>query len=395
MENNRKKALIVASVASMIDLFNRENISILRDLGYDIEVAANFDNGSITDQNRVNAFEGELKADGIKVFNVRIPRKISDIGNIIKSYRALKKIVDAGRYDLVHCQSPIGGVLCRKACKRARKEGTKVVYEAHGFHFFKGASKVAWILYYPIEKHYSRYTDVLLTMNSEDFGNAGSMKAGKVVNISGIGIHTNEISSRKPDREALRRELGFGKDDFILLSVGQLSKRKNHEVVIEALAKIPDKRIKYLIVGFGELEADLKQRAGKMQLEDRVVFSGFRNDVWDIVHVADGFVFPSRQEGLPVSLMEAMTAGLPVVCSRIRGNVDLIEDGKGGFLCGYDNADQFADRLRQISDDSPDGMELRKKMGTVNMETMNRFDVSVVRKQLEEVYREVTAEKGE
>lgn len=394
MENNHKKALIVASVASMIDLFNRELIWFLKEEGYEIDVASNFSNGSITSRDRVDSFAEELKADGIGVFNVPITRKVTDVGNIIKSYREMRKIVNAGHYDIVHCQSPIGGVICRKACKKVRKSGTKVIYEAHGFHFFKGASKTAWLIYYPIEKHYSRYTDVILTMNEEDYARAQSFHAGKIMNISGIGIHTEKIRNRQTDRTALRKEFGFGEDDFVFLSAGQISERKNHRTVIEAMSLIPDTKVKYLIVGFGELEDELKELAGKLMLRDRVIFAGYRDDVWDIVHAVDGFVFPSKQEGLPVALMEAMSVGLPVVCSRIRGNTDLIKDGEGGFLCDAENSRQFAEKMRLISGEGPETDELRKKMGFVNMETMNRFDVSVVRKQLKEIYGYVTTEKG-
>ena len=168
----KKKALMTASVASMIDLFNMDNIRILQQLGYEVHVASNFKFGSITSQERVDAFRKELKEAGIRVCHIPIPRSIGDIKNIVCSYRQMKRLLEKERYAIVHTQSPIGGVVTRLAAGRIRKHGGKVIYTAHGFHFFKGALKKNWMLFYPIEKFLSRYTDVLITINQEDYQRA-------------------------------------------------------------------------------------------------------------------------------------------------------------------------------------------------------------------------------
>ena len=263
----RKRALQLASVASMIDLFNADNIKILHLLGYKVDVATNFKEGSITSQARVNEYRNELKEQGIETYQIPIPRSIKKITNIIMSYKLVKKIVEENEYHIVHCHSPIGGVICRLACRKIRKKcGTKVIYTAHGFHFFEGASKGAWLLYYPIEKWCSRYTDVLITINQEDLNNAKKMNAVKVEYVPGIGVHTEEIRNLVVDKKAIRLGFGFSDDDFVFMSTGQVSVRKNHELVIKALSKLKDDKIKYLIVGFGEEEERLKKMVQELQL---------------------------------------------------------------------------------------------------------------------------------
>ena len=376
-----KKALQLASVASMIDLFNTDNIRILHSLGFVVDVAANFEEGSITSQERVDEYCEELKKQGISVFQVPIPRSISKISNILRSYKIVKKLVEQNHYQIVHCHSPIGGVICRLACRKARKNyGTKVIYTAHGFHFFKGASKTAWMIYYPIEKWCSKYTDVLITINQEDYQNAKKMRAGKVVYIPGIGVNSEEIRNTIVDRNVIRKEFGFSDTDFVFMSTGQISIRKNHELVIRALSKISDEKVKYLIVGFGEEEERLKRIVMDLQLNERVVFAGYRGDVKELLHAVDAFAFPSLQEGLPVALMEAMAAGLPVVASRIRGNVDLIEDGKGGFLYNSDDIDGFAQGMQRIYTNDISNMR------NTNINTIKGFDTNNVNMKMTELY---------
>ena len=376
----QKKALQLASVASMIDLFNADNIKILRSLGYSVDVATNFEEGSITSQARVDEYRNELNQQGVRTFQIPIPRSIKKIGNILKSYKMVKSLVEKENYQIVHCHSPIGGVICRLACRNARKSGTKVIYTAHGFHFFKGASKAAWLIYYPIEKWCSKYTDVLISINQEDYNNAKKMKAKCVEYVPGIGIHTEEIANTVVNRKAMRASFGFTDNDFVFMSTGQISVRKNHEVIIRAFAKIQNESVKYLIVGFGEEQERLKRLVDELGLKNRVVFAGYRKNVKEILHAVDAFVFPSLQEGLPVALMEAMAAGLPVVCSKIRGNTDLIENGKGGYLYDCYDVDGFADGMKKIVSGEI------SEMGIINQNTMQMFDVKRVCEKMTELY---------
>lgn len=376
------KALMLASVASMLDLFNTDNIRILRELGYDVDVAANFQEGSITSQERVNEYKCELEKSGIGVSDVPIPRSIFHVGEIINSYKIVKTLVKENHYQIVHCHSPIGGVVARLACRKARKNGTKVIYTGHGLHFFKGAPLINWILFYPIERICSTMTDVLIAINQEDFNREKSWNTCRVEYVPGIGVDTVAFQQITIDKKSIRNELGLAENDFVFMSTGQISVRKNHEVIIRALASISDERIKYLIVGFGELGQKLKHLTEELGLGNRVIFAGYRGDVKQLLHAVDAFAFPSLQEGLPVALMEAMTVGLPVVCSRIRGNVDLVENGKGGYLYDARDVEGFAEGMQRIVKE--DGAE---RMGMINQDTMKRFDKSVVSKCMAKIYK--------
>lgn len=378
------RMLMLASVASMIDLFNMENIRILQNLGCKVDVSSNFQNGSITSQERVNEFKTELENMGIEVIDTPIPRSIFSIKSTIDSYRMVKKLVEERHYRIVHCHSPIGGVVARLACRNARKKGTKVVYTGHGLHFFKGAPFKNWLIFYPIERLCAKMTDVLIAINQEDYQRERSWDCCQVEYVPGIGVNTVEFQKPFTDREKMRVEFGFTDEDFVFMSTGQISVRKNHEVVIRALAKVKNPHVKYLIVGFGELQDKLCALVDELGVNERVVFAGYRGDVRNLLHVVDGFAFPSLQEGLPVALMEAMAAGLPVVCSRIRGNVDLIQDGKGGFIYDCRDVDGFAEGLTKIAQG-----ESVTRMGEINMETMKKFDTSVVNKKMNTLYKEL------
>ena len=380
-----KKALMMASVASMIDLFNMDNIKILKDMGFEVHVACNFEFGSITSQERVNEFRNELESSGIKTFHLPVPRSIYAVKNIIKSYKLMKSLCKENNYDLVHCHSPIGGVVARLACKKARIKGTKVIYTAHGFHFFKGASIKNWLIFYPIERRCARYTDCLITINKEDYEVAKKFNNTNVKYVPGIGMHTDEIKNVKIDRRAKRSRFGFNDDDFVLISVGQLSKRKNQELIIKALANVSNSHVKYLICGFGELEEHLRNLALRLNLEDKVIFAGYRRDVKELLYAADCFVFPSLQEGLPAALMEAMAAGLPVICSNIRGNVDLITNGKGGYLVDCNDDNGFAKSIDKLVQN----ITLKENMSEYNKKYIMQFDIDKVNEYMQKVYLEV------
>jgi UDP-glucose 4-epimerase len=377
-----KKALMLASVASMIELFNEDNINILLDLGYQVDVACNFEEGSITSQERVDKYKKKLEERGIGTYQIPIPRSISRVKEIVSSYQVTKKLVDNNDYQIVHCHSPIGSVICRLACRDARKKGTKVIYTAHGFHFFNGASKKAWAVYYPVEKECSRLTDVLITINQEDYKRAQEFHSEKVEYVPGIGVHTKEFQNTVIDRRAKREEFGFEDNDFIFMSTGQLSVRKNHEVIIRALAELKNPNVKYLIAGFGEEEDKLKKLVMDLGISSQVVFAGYRSDVKELLHAVDGFAFPSLQEGLPVALMEAMSVGLPIVCSKIRGNEDLVVDGVGGFLVDPHDIEGFKKGMEQIVSG------VSKKIGAANIETMKKFDIEAVNVKMEKIYME-------
>ncbi|MBO1096420.1 glycosyltransferase family 4 protein [Enterococcus casseliflavus] len=380
-----RKVLMVASVASMIDLFNMNNIKILQDMGYSVEVACNFQEGSITSQERINNFKEELESKNIKYYDIPIPRSIVKIKKITESYLKLKKIINDNKYELIHCHSPIGSVISRICAIRFRKKGLKVIYTAHGFHFYKGASIEKWLIYYPIEKILSYFTDCIITINQEDYNfSQNKMNAQNVAYIPGIGIDVKKIWSYSiPNRD----------EKFTLISVGQLSQRKNHQVVIESLALLKERlnidSIQYLICGLGELDSDLKMLVENLGISQNVVFLGFQENVIDYLKSADCFIFPSLQEGLPVSLMEAMAVPLPVICSKIRGNVDLIDNNKGGILVQPNDIKRISEAIEYMYANE----NIREEFRKYNYEKVKLFDTSIVNEKMFELYSFILKER--
>lgn len=370
-----KKVLFVAHVVKRhFMLFHIPYIKWFKDNGYETHVCAR------------NDYENKEECNipyCDKYYDLPFERSPFNSNNLV-AYKKLKKIIDSNEYDIIHCHTPVGGVLTRLAAKDARKNGTKVIYTAHGFHFFKRAPIVNWILFYPVERFCARYTDVLITINKEDYDRAKkSFKANKVVYVPGVGVDTKKFNDLNVDRNEKRKELGIVENQIVLLSVGELSKRKNHEVIINALAKLNNSNIVYLICGQGELDKYLMNKAKELNVN--VKFLGFRKDISEIFLASDVFVFPSLQEGLPVALMEAMAAGLPVVCSKIRGNTDLIEDCRGGLLNPIDNIDCFKNSIQKIINDT----ELRKEMCVRNIEKIREYDIDIIKKDMEKIYKDL------
>lgn len=371
-----KKVLFVATVVKThIMEFHIPYLKMFKEMGWETAVAARNDY--------------ENPADCVipycdTYYNVPFERNPLKPGNL-KAYKELKHIIDEGEYDIIHCHTPVGAMLTRLAAKQARKQGTKVFYTAHGFHFYKGAPVINWILYYPVEKWLSRYTDVLITINKEDYERAKTFKAGKVCYVPGVGIDLKKFNAGYVNKEQKRKEIGVSADDFVLLSVGELIPRKNHEVVIRALSVLKqlDKlnHIEYVICGRGSYEADLRKLAEGLDVADHVHFLGYRNDISEICNCADLFVFMSHQEGLPVALMEAMACGLPAVCSNIRGNTDLIEDGVTGLLAN-NTPEEVAQSISKMKSDTA----LRNRVASAALQKIKQFDLSSVEDEMSKIY---------
>ena len=298
----------------------------------------------------------------------------------IQCYKKLKAIIDEGDFSIVHCHTPVGGVLGRLAARKARKNGTRVIYTAHGFHFYKGAHIKYWLLFYPIEKLCSHFTDVLITINKEDYALAQKkMKAKCVKYVPGVGVDLNKFCKSAIDKSAKRKELGIQEDSLVLLSVGELIHRKNHITSIQAVA---DMDAYYLIAGEGELRQRLQISIDRMANKDRIKLLGYRSDVADLYKAADIFVFSSYQEGLPVAVMEAMASGLPCVVSQVRGNTDLLENAEGGFLCNPQDVSEFAAKLNILATDT----ELRERMGRNNLTAIQKFSIETVLREMRKIY---------
>ncbi len=379
-----KKALVYASVASMIQQFNMDNIRILLSMGYEVHVACNMEQGSTIPQEKILSLKQELDAMRVKIHHIPIPRKITALKLIWKSYKITKKLLDEQNYALVHCHSPIGSIICRLANLKSKNyKTTRMIYTAHGFHFFKGGPLTSWFLFYPIEKHLSRYTDTLITINNEDYELArNKFKAQNVVKVPGVGVDTQKYQSASIDRDEFRKELGLQNTDILILSVGELCDRKNHAVIIHALHQLKNPQIHYAIVGKGALATQLEKLIRELNMQQQVILLGFRADIPNLCKAADLFAFPSKREGLGLAAIEAMAAGLPIITSNINGINDYSIDGVTGYSCSPNDVDAFAISIQRCISDSL----WLDKVGEENIERAKKYDITNVNEIMKEIY---------
>lgn len=384
-----EKVLILASIAPMIESFNVPNINLLQDEGYEVHVLANFKDDNKEANERNQHFRNQLEQQGVKVFDVAINRNPFKITNY-PAYRKIKQIIDCENYAFIHCHSPIGGVLTRLAARESRKRQTKVVYTAHGFHFFKDAPLKNWMMYYTVEKWLSRYTDCLITINEEDYRTAldKKFKAKKIEKISGVGINKNKFKPIDSNLKNQRRNLlGYNKEDFLLIYVGELSKRKNQKLAINMM-KIVSKKIpksKLLLVGEGELREQYAQQIKDLQLENHVFLLGYRTDVNQLMSIADIVISTSTQEGLPVNLLEAMGTGLPIIATDCRGNRDLIHHGENGYLVDLNDSERLAAYVDNLYYSS----KMRNDFGLKSLDYIDAYSVERVMSQMTQIYQKV------
>ena len=319
--------------------------------------------------------------DGVHYFNQNVYRSIFSIKDNWKAYKNINAIIKKYNIDIIHCNSPIGGLLGR-ICGRKNKVKT-VIYTAHGFHFYKGNSAIKNLIFKKIEKHLARYTNAIIVMNNEDYENAKKFKlknGGKVYKINGIGVNSKEIDNIKVDIKKKKQELGVRDDEFVIVSSGDLIKRKNHSAAIDVVLKLEGINYKYLICGNGPEYDVLKNKIEKNNKKDAIRLLGFRSDVKEILKIADLFLFTSLQEGLPRSLMEAMSAGLPCVVSNVRGNNDLIRNKLGGFCCNSVN--DYEKAIKYIHNNK----NVKNKMSKYNKNIIKQYDIEVVTGQMKQIY---------
>ena len=382
------RILYVATVVKThIMEFHIPYLKMLKDEGWETAVAAKNDYEDPSDCNIPYCDH---------YYDIPIERNPFRLSNI-RAYSQLRKIINAGGYDIIHCHTPMGAALTRLAAGKARKNGTRVFYTAHGFHFYKGAPLINWLVYYPVERLLAHRTDVLITINKEDYERAKKFKAGRVEYVPGVGVDTEKFNPHAADRNRKRAELGLNDDDFVILTVGELTANKNHEIVLEALKTIKDGfdqdckpeessslgDIKYLICGSGSMRSRLEEQTENLGIRDQVVFLGYRDDINEICCASDMFVFMSKREGLPIAVMEAMASGLPVICSRIRGNIDLVRSEENGLL-----AEKEPQELARAIDIIMNSCDFRNKLRKKALEDARQFDVCVILPKMMDLYKD-------
>lgn len=376
--NNKKKVLFTATVTKHILSFHIPYLKLFHDMDYEVHVASN------------GKEEIPYCDKHIDISFERSPFKMSNF----RAYGDLKNIIDSNKYEIVHSHTPVGGVITRLAARKARENyKTLSTYTAHGFHFYKGAPIKNWLLYYPIEKWLSNYTDTLITINQEDYDTVISknFKSKKIVLVNGVGINLEKFQPQTEYKKlSLREEYGYDKDEFILIYAGELSYRKHQDLIIDAAAKLKDRipKLKILLVGSGDLEEKYKKHIEDLDVGDEVKLLGFRKDIDNLMNIADLAVSASRQEGLPVNVMEAMATGLPLVVTDCRGNRDLVKNNENGYVVGIDDANAFANKVEELYKSE----EKREKFSKESLDNIKKYSLENVLNEMGSIYSSISNE---
>ena len=372
------KILFISNITNKITNFAIPSICASEKLNIEFHHAANWSNVS---EKLINEQEEQY---GIKIHQIDFERNPFKLKNY-NAYKQLIKLMKENNFDIVHCNTPIGGILGRICAKQMKVP--KVIYTAHGFHFYEGAPKINNIIYKSVERYLSKLTNCIITITKEDYKNALEFKkVNKDLNVfyvPGVGINRDEIINVRPNRKAICKELGISEDSFFIISAGELNKNKNQKIVIEAISNIDkNENIHYLVCGLGANENGLKKLAFEKGLKDNIHFLGYRNDIVKLMKSCDVFVMSSYREGLSRAIMEAMTSGLPIIASNIRGNVDLVNENNGGWLCTLDNSDEF-----KVAIEKSMNKDLQEKMGNYNINYSEKFDVTNIEKKIYSIYK--------
>lgn len=375
-----KKVLIVTALGGFIRSFLESDIRTLQEMGYEVHCAANPNHPGA---GKILEYFEEIN---VKFYPAHFSSNSPISKETLVAYKEIKQILKENKYDMVHVHTPIAGVITKLAARKSRKKGCKVVYTTHGFFFHRGSSKKSWLIYYNIEKLFSRITDMIITINKEDYNAAKTMKCDQVRYINGVGVNTQRIIDVEVDKSEYRKKLGIEDDEIMVVSIGELSDRKNHQVIVQALAKLRDPKYVYVICGNDMNAAGTSNRLKEMAKEKNVNLKllGLRDDVPQICKCADIGAIPSNREGLGLAGIELMTAGVPLVASNVQGILDYMEDGKTGYLYNPYDADGFAEGIKKLTDRT-----LRESMKEACIKKAKEFDKEISVKQMKEIYKEV------
>lgn len=382
-----KTVLIITHVSGFLLKFEADNVRLLQELGYTVHFASN--------KNEVGyPFEQEeLNELGVVFHHIDIARSPYMFQMNKKALNQLVTIINEEQIELIHCHTPVGGMLGRLAAIHPKtRTRPKVIYTAHGFHFFKGAPIINNTAYYCVEKILARFTDVLVVINEEDYRRASSMKlrkGGKVYKIPGVGVNTSvfkPVSSQTKIR--LREENGVPKEAFLVISVGELNQNKNHRVALLAMKKLKNrKNVYYGICGDGFYYEDIKKYIEKLNISDRVFVWGYKRNIVDYYAMADATLFPSRREGLGMAGIESLAMGVPVLASDNRGTREYMVDNENGFVFPYDDVEGFKsgiDKLLSMTEEELEDMKVKC------VESISRFRKEYVHIVMKEIYGTLT-----
>lgn len=367
-----KKILYITTVSRTINAFLVPHIQMLRNQGHIVDCACSIDKP--VDEALIN--------NGVRVFDIPFSRNPLHPGNI-KAFKKLVQIQKENNYDIVHVHTPVASVYGRLL--KIKFKNLKTIYTAHGFHFLKGGPKLNWVIYYPIERIMAKFTDIIITMNIEDFERAKTFNIQNTYKVNGVGVDLDKYNLDNFDRDDIRKSLNIKRDDFVILMIAEVNKNKNHKQVIDAIELLKNKginNIKVLCAGDGVILDDVKKYIKDKNLQENIHMLGFRTDINELISATDIGILMSYREGLPRNIMELMACKKPVIGTDIRGIRDLVQDGVNGYLVKVGDIKGTADSIEKIYIDK----NLLDNMSSNAYESIQIYSVDKVVNQLQVIY---------
>ncbi|MDU4892488.1 MAG: glycosyltransferase family 4 protein [Clostridium sp.] len=371
-----KKILYVTTVSRTINAFLIPHIEMLLKEGDEVDCACAID----------KPLDKRLLAKGVNIFEIPFTRSPLSPANI-KAFKKLYNIQKTNKYDIIHVHTPVASIYGRLLKVFFPK--LKSIYTAHGYHFFRGAPKRNWLMFYPIEKIMAKLTDVTININEEDYKiTKERLKPKQCCLINGVGIDVDDYTFKNNEvRKQAREKLRLEDEDFVILMIAELNENKNHEQLIEAMMCLKNRypKIKAICVGEGDKEEDLKGKIKAKGLDDNVKLLGFREDVKELISAADMGMLLSYREGLPRSIMELMAEGKKVIGTDTRGIRDLVSSKRVGKLVKINDYDGTARAIRKYY--------LSKREKFIVPKEIEKYEVNNILRELSKVYDELVAEE--
>ena len=362
----KKKILYVATVDSHIKNFHLPFLQMMQQKGWETHVATNgTEKIPFCDHKHTICME-------------RSPFKL----NNLKAIKQMKQLLEKEHFDIIHCHTPMGSVVTRLAAKKARKNGTRVIYTAHGFHFYTGAPLINWLLFYPVEWYLAKYTDTLITINHEDYNRAKkkfNKRCHDIQYIPGVGIDPKKFDFKmtKKEKHKLRASLGLEDDDLVMIFPARLDKNKNQGFLIKCMPELitENPKIHLLLPGQDELNGKYQRLAEKLNVENNVHFLGNRSDIPKLLKISNVAVSSSKREGFPINLIEARECNLKIVASNCRGNRDIARISNNAV---YNNKEEFCKTIL----DNKSGEKAEKNRS-------RNFCINEIKKKIEIFYEKI------
>lgn len=377
-----KKILFAASTLSHIENFHIPYLKYFKDNGFEVHIL-----GTPNNKSEINYAD--------KIYTIKFEKSMFSINNF-KNIFKISKIIKSENYDIVSLHTTLAAFFVRLGILISLHKTKLVINTVHGYLFDDNTSFFKKVIFILSEKIVQPVTNTIIVMNSDDYVIAEKYNLYKnnLYLINGMGVNTSKFPATTYENKCkLREQFNFSKNDFVLVYAAEFSKRKNQKFLIECMAELLNEgfhNIKLLLLGDGKLFDETVSYAKELNVYDNIVFAGYKKNTCSYYQLSDVCISASRIEGLPFNIVEAMSTGLPIVASKIKGHMDLVTDNSNGFLYEYNNTDEFCTKIKVLYNDrnllytmSKNSIEISKKY---SLNSVFKNNISILINEYNEYY---------